>query len=677
MGERKLTLHVGSHKTGTTSIQAALTENRQQLLQEGILYPDISPIFPFSKEAHHGLAHEMARDDANSAKNVKECIALIKKQAEKHNASIVLSSEAFYRHELVGKSIGSNDELSDREAYVARMAALFQDFDVGILLYLRHPISFAESLYATKLTNSIYADDFETMLSRKPFRLNYDYQIGLFEKYFPQVKIIDFETEVSKGLLSGFFQNIGSKAPIEVDKLYRPSPNKAALAWILEAKGQKSIKLSEVRTMALFATSGDNEGLFDSDARIPTWKTQQQLDEFYEEFCKSSNAGNYEKMTRSFSYPLWTPEEHNAANNAFKQWQLKHKEKLALRKKNKVPHYVPLNTQSYASEQLDRNGKLRAAVCVLTRQRPKMLTQTLESFTALDAPVNSDVSIIVVENDTTSSISEIIETFANEMPFKILHILETKPGIPAARNRAVAEAIKDNADVILFIDDDEAVAKDWLSAILERYRNCELKLIGGPVIALYEKAPKGFLKTIIWQGVRDRFKRRASRAEKLWSKGRENEITVVTNNWLADKSIFTEHDIWFDETLIKSGGSDTDFFYRCLDNGIKTGWAPDAIVYETNPDSRLTPSYVFWRACHQRRASVDRKIRSRGFRKFAVKSIPEVIYRLAIILLGPILVILSGGKFLTRYIRSVGTLYGLISGIMGARSTLYVEITGS
>lgn len=36
----KLILHVGPHKTGTTSVQAALYENRERLRSDGILYPD-------------------------------------------------------------------------------------------------------------------------------------------------------------------------------------------------------------------------------------------------------------------------------------------------------------------------------------------------------------------------------------------------------------------------------------------------------------------------------------------------------------------------------------------------------------------------------------------------------------------------------------------------------------
>jgi hypothetical protein len=39
MTRRKLFIHIGLHKTGTTSIQQCLTESSYQLHQAGMLYP--------------------------------------------------------------------------------------------------------------------------------------------------------------------------------------------------------------------------------------------------------------------------------------------------------------------------------------------------------------------------------------------------------------------------------------------------------------------------------------------------------------------------------------------------------------------------------------------------------------------------------------------------------------
>src|SRR5688572_14535297 len=52
----RLILHAGTHKTGTTSIQAALAENRRWLSERGFVYPQLS----FCSRSHNGFAHRLA-----------------------------------------------------------------------------------------------------------------------------------------------------------------------------------------------------------------------------------------------------------------------------------------------------------------------------------------------------------------------------------------------------------------------------------------------------------------------------------------------------------------------------------------------------------------------------------------------------------------------------------------
>ena len=57
----RLILHAGAHKTGTSTIQRALFENRGWLRARGIFYPDPRPRFGSRFRAHHALAHALAR----------------------------------------------------------------------------------------------------------------------------------------------------------------------------------------------------------------------------------------------------------------------------------------------------------------------------------------------------------------------------------------------------------------------------------------------------------------------------------------------------------------------------------------------------------------------------------------------------------------------------------------
>lgn len=54
----KVLLHIGQHKTGSTALQSTLREDRDRLIEHGILYPEIGHLRPFPNflaAAHNGL----------------------------------------------------------------------------------------------------------------------------------------------------------------------------------------------------------------------------------------------------------------------------------------------------------------------------------------------------------------------------------------------------------------------------------------------------------------------------------------------------------------------------------------------------------------------------------------------------------------------------------------------
>ena len=56
----KFILHVGTHKTGTTSIQKYCRKNEDVLKEESILYPNFDVIGKPKRYAHHEVAHALA-----------------------------------------------------------------------------------------------------------------------------------------------------------------------------------------------------------------------------------------------------------------------------------------------------------------------------------------------------------------------------------------------------------------------------------------------------------------------------------------------------------------------------------------------------------------------------------------------------------------------------------------
>ena len=116
---RKLVLHAGAHKTGTSTIQHALHQYRGVLLRESeIYYPDPAPWFGESFVAHHIVAHAIATGE--QLPKVEDFLSSVARQPITERATTVLSSEVFYRQRLDGVE----DEAEARRMYLERLSLI-------------------------------------------------------------------------------------------------------------------------------------------------------------------------------------------------------------------------------------------------------------------------------------------------------------------------------------------------------------------------------------------------------------------------------------------------------------------------------------------------------------------------------------------------------------------------
>jgi hypothetical protein len=89
MGKRVCYIHVGPHKTGTTSIQWFLQENREELLKHGYFVPESES----KRGAHHALVESLCGLDVGEHRErlvTKSIQALVETLCE----AIIISSEA-------------------------------------------------------------------------------------------------------------------------------------------------------------------------------------------------------------------------------------------------------------------------------------------------------------------------------------------------------------------------------------------------------------------------------------------------------------------------------------------------------------------------------------------------------------------------------------------------------
>jgi hypothetical protein len=134
---RKCFLHIGTHRTATTSIQRLLDNHPQELVRDGFLYPAAGR--PEDAPAgHHNLAWEISGDRRFRPEfGAKETLI---RELVNTSRNIIISSEDFEC------AAYARDRFQNFVAAIQKL-----DVEVSLVIFLRNQISYAESLYSILL----------------------------------------------------------------------------------------------------------------------------------------------------------------------------------------------------------------------------------------------------------------------------------------------------------------------------------------------------------------------------------------------------------------------------------------------------------------------------------------------------------------------------------------------
>ena len=139
---KTLYLHIGTHKTGSTSIQEWCSTNVERLLRDGIYYPDF---FEHEKGNHSPMAWAFSGDPrAQSFGTLNDLDANLKRVTCE---SILCSGEEF-------------EFLNDGE--VQDVASFFDSYNVKVLLFLRPQSELLRAEYVEWLKQGLTSDQFST-----------------------------------------------------------------------------------------------------------------------------------------------------------------------------------------------------------------------------------------------------------------------------------------------------------------------------------------------------------------------------------------------------------------------------------------------------------------------------------------------------------------------------------
>ena len=215
-------------------------------------------------------------------------------------------------------------------------------------------------------------------------------------------------------------------------------------------------------------------------------------------------------------------------------------------------------------------------VAVLTYHRPDDLGEVLPMLVEHLAEADTDASVLVIDNDVHPSAWHVVEAIS-----EVRYAHEPRPGIAAARNRALDEAGAER--LLIFLDDDERPEPGWLDALVNAWRSGHPAAVAGPVVSAFSEQPES------WIEAGGYFRRRRHRT------GAEVPV-AATNNLLLDLDQVRSFGIRFDERFGISGGSDTYFTRQLVRSGGRIVWCDEAVVVDLVPPDRLTREWVLRRA---------------------------------------------------------------------------------
>lgn len=239
-------------------------------------------------------------------------------------------------------------------------------------------------------------------------------------------------------------------------------------------------------------------------------------------------------------------------------------------------------TGSSAGRPDARTAEVRLVVGILTFRRPtalaaslpKVLEQTRWLRDADAAVVSTEV--LVIDNDPAASAREVAGSTAG-----VRYVVESTPGIAAARNRALSEA--DPAELLVFIDDDEEPGEHWLLPIVETWRATGAAAVMGRV---QSHLPEGTDPWVVAGGFFDRVQRPTG--------------TVIgeaaAGNLLLDLDQVRALGVRFESKLELGGGEDTLFSKHLVRRGGRIVWCNESVTHDFVERDRATKRWALQRA---------------------------------------------------------------------------------
>jgi succinoglycan biosynthesis protein ExoM len=215
----------------------------------------------------------------------------------------------------------------------------------------------------------------------------------------------------------------------------------------------------------------------------------------------------------------------------------------------------------------------RVLVAMLTYRRPECLVRALPVLVEQAGTLARPAEILVVDNDPAGGAATEVARWADQ---GVHYAHEPKPGISAARNKALDLA--SGYDAIVFLDDDDLPTPRWLRRLVDAWGEWGCDGVGGPLRPELP-APDRWIEA---SGVFRRTVRPSgSRIER-----------AATNNLLLSTAALRRYGLRFDERLGLIGGEDALLTHQLTSRGGDLRWCDEAEIVSPVPASRMNRGWV-------------------------------------------------------------------------------------
>lgn len=237
--------------------------------------------------------------------------------------------------------------------------------------------------------------------------------------------------------------------------------------------------------------------------------------------------------------------------------------------------------QSQLSPQFD------ISVLICTHNRADLLSLTISSLDSVTPVLGVDMQVVIVANACTDDTILRVQEWAVYSPWPVRVVVEPRPGLSIARNRALAES---TGKVCAYLDDDVRVDPGWLEGLVRASADECVGFGGGKVKLWWEEVqrPAWFTRRL------DSILSENDHGDKIMPITGTSGL-VGANFWVK-RTVFDQVGK-FREDLGRTGqslvgGEESDFVTRALAAGVSGVYCPDMALDHWVPVSRVTRSYL-------------------------------------------------------------------------------------